>query len=62
MLQGSMLLSIAIAFCLCTIIFGREIPMVVTFGGITFSFIIAGMITLLIKYLPKTKNKNRKNN
>ena len=58
MLQGSMLLSIAIAFCLCTIVFGREIPMVVTFGGITFSFIIAGMITLLIKYLPKSKKSN----
>ena len=62
MLQGSMLLSIAIAFCLCTIIFGRELPMVVTFGGITFSFIIAGMITLLIKYLPKTKQKHQDNN
>lgn len=62
MLQGSMLLSIAIAFCLCTIIFGKEIPMVVTFGGITFSFIIAGMITLLIKYLPKTKKRIQDNN
>jgi len=45
--QGSMLLGCSIAFCISTIIFGATNQMVVTFGGITFGFIIAGMITLL---------------
>lgn len=45
--QGSMLLGCSIAFNLSTIIFGATNQMVVIFGGITFSFIIAGMITLL---------------
>lgn len=45
--QGSMLLGVSIAFNISTIIFGATNQMVVVFGGITFSFIIAGMITLL---------------
>lgn len=45
--QGSMLLGCSIAFSIATIIFGATNQMVVVFGGITFSFIIAGMITLL---------------
>lgn len=45
--QGSMLLGCSIAFCILVIIFGATNQMVVVFGGITFSFIIAGMITLL---------------
>lgn len=45
--QGSMLLGCSIAFNISTIIFGATNQMVVVFGGITFSFIIAGMITLL---------------
>lgn len=45
--QGSMLLGCSIAFSIATIIFGAANQMVVTFGGITFSFIIAGMVTLL---------------
>lgn len=63
-LQGSMFLSIAIAFCVSTIVFGRELPMVVTFGGITLSFIISGMITLLTKVLPEFNNhySKHKNN
>ena len=47
--QGSMLLGVAIAFNISTIIFGMHDQMVITFGGITFGFIIAGMITLLTK-------------
>jgi len=46
-LQGSMLLGCSVAFNIATIIFGATNQMVVVFGGITFSFIIAGMITLL---------------
>ena len=45
--QGSMLLGCSLAFNISTIIFGATNQMVVVFGGITFSFIIAGMITLL---------------
>ena len=45
--QGSMLLGCSIAFNISTIIFGATNQMVVTFGGITFGFIVAGMITLL---------------
>ncbi len=45
--QGSMLLGCSVAFNISTIIFGATNQMVVVFGGITFSFIIAGMITLL---------------
>jgi hypothetical protein len=47
--DGSMLLGCSIAFNILTIIFGATNQMVVIFGGITFSFIIAGMITLLKK-------------
>lgn len=47
--QGSMLLGVAIAFNISTLIFGMHNQMVITFGGITFGFIIAGMITLLSK-------------
>jgi len=46
-LQGSMLLGCSVAFNIATIIFGATNQMVVVFGGITFSFIIAGIITLL---------------
>jgi len=45
--QGSMLLGCSLAFNISTIIFGATNQMVVVFGGITFSFIIAGIITLL---------------
>lgn len=45
--QGSMLLGCSVAFNIATIIFGATNQMVVVFGGITFSFIIAGIITLL---------------
>ena len=45
--QGSMLLGCSIAFNISTIIFGISNQMVVVFGGITFGFILAGMITLL---------------
>lgn len=45
--QGSILLGCSIAFNLSTIIFGATNQMVVVFGGITFGFTIAGMITLL---------------
>jgi len=45
--QGSILLGCSVAFNIATIIFGATNQMVVVFGGITFSFIIAGMITLL---------------
>lgn len=45
--QGSMLLCCSIAFNISTIIFGVSNQMVVVFGGITFGFILAGMITLL---------------
>lgn len=45
--QGSMLLGCSIAFNISTIIFGVSNQMVVVFGGITFGFILAGMITLL---------------
>lgn len=45
--QGSMLLGVSIAFNVSTIIFGATNQMVITFGGITFGFIVAGMITLL---------------
>ena len=54
-LQAIILLSIAIAFCICTIIFGKDIPMVIVFGSITIAFIISGIITLLIKHFPKKK-------
>lgn len=47
--QGIMLLGCSVASCLSTIIFGATNQMVVTFGGITFGFIIAGMITLFRK-------------
>ena len=47
--QGIMLLGCSVAFCLSTIIFGATNQMVVTFGGITFGFIIASMITLFRK-------------
>ena len=47
MSQGSMLLGCSIAFNIATIIFGATNQMVVVFGGIAFSFIVAGMITLL---------------
>lgn len=47
--QGSMLLGVAVAFNISTLIFGMHNQMVITFGGITFGFIIAGMITLLSK-------------
>lgn len=49
MSQGTMLLGIAIAFNISTIIFGMNNQMIITFGGITFAFIVAGMITLLKK-------------
>lgn len=47
--QGTMLLGVAIAFNISTIIFGMNNQMIITFGGITFGFIVAGMITLLKK-------------
>lgn len=46
-IQGTILLGIAIAFNISTIVFGINNQMIIIFGGITFSFIIAGMITLL---------------
>ena len=45
--QWSLLLGCSIAFNISTIIFGASSKMVVVFGGITFGFILAGMITLL---------------
>ena len=48
-----MLLGVAVAFNISTIIFGMHNQMVIIFGGITFGFIIVGIITLLTK-----NNKN----
>lgn len=47
--QGITLLGCSIAFILSTIVFGRENQMVVIFGGISFGYLLAGMITLFKK-------------
>lgn len=44
--QGITLLGCSIAFILSTIVLGRENQMVVIFGGISFGYLLAGMITL----------------
>lgn len=47
--QGNILLGCSVAFGISTIVFGAMNQMVVTFGGITIGFILAGMITLFRK-------------
>jgi len=46
--QAVVFLCIALAFCITTIIFGRNNAMVVTFGGITFAFILTALIHTII--------------
>ena len=49
MSQGVVLLGCAISSVIVTIIYGSENTNVVVWGGISFSFILAGMITLFNK-------------
>lgn len=50
MSQGVVLLGCAISSVIVTIIYGSENTNVVVWGGISFSFILAGMITLFNKF------------